>query len=101
EQLPVYDGGRGYFQFYVYPNPSRYYLLGVSLDPRGSRRVLHTTTTSGGKTVTTSTEQIEEGAFLITAMLGKVLWNRVDVSAGALHGDGAVSLALHLGPNTY
>lgn len=98
EQLPVYEGGRGYFQFQVFPNPSRYYLLGISLDPRGSRRVLHTTTTSGGKSVTTSTEQIEEGAMLLTGMLGKILWNRVDVSAGALHGDGAISIGLNIGP---
>lgn len=101
EQLPVYNGGRGYFQFQVFPNPSRYYLLGISLDPRGSRKVLHTTTTSGGKSVTTSTEQIEEGAMLLTGMLGKVLWDRVDVSAGALHGDGAISIALNLGPVGY
>lgn len=101
EQLPAYDGGRGYFQLQVYPNPTRYYLVGITLDPRGSRKVLNTTTTSNGVSNTVSTEQIEEGAFLVTAMLGKVLANRFDFAAGALHGDGAVSAGLHLGPTGY
>lgn len=101
EQLPAYDGGRGYFQMQVYPNPSRYYLVGITIDPRGSRKVLNTTTTSNGQSNSVSTEQIEEGGILLTGMLGKVLYNRIDVAAGALHGDGAVSLALHLGPTGY
>ncbi len=101
EQLPAYDGGRGYFQLQIYPNPSRYYLVGITLDPRGSRKVLNTTTTSNGSSNTVSTEQIEEGAILLTGMLGKVLYNRIDVAAGALHGDGAASVGLYLGPVGY
>lgn len=98
EQLPVYDGGRGYFQLSIYPNPSRYYLVGITIDPRGLRKVLDTTTTSGGQSTTVNTEQIEQGGLLLTGMLGKIFWNRLDFAAGALHGDGAVSTALHLGP---
>jgi phospholipid/cholesterol/gamma-HCH transport system substrate-binding protein len=101
QQLPTYDGGRGYFQFQIMPNPTRYYLLGVSMDPRGRRRLFHTTTTVGGKSVTTTTEQVEESGILLTGMLGKILWNRVDLAAGALHGDGAVSIGLYLGPKSY
>ncbi|MBC7386316.1 MAG: MCE family protein [Cryobacterium sp.] len=97
DQLPAYDGGRGYFQLQVYPNPSRYYLIGITLDPRGSRSVLHTTTSSGTVSTTTTTEQIEEGKLLLTGMLGKVLYNRLDVAAGALHGDGAISTGVLLG----
>lgn len=99
EQLPAYDGGRGYFQFQIYPNPTRYYLIGITLDPRGRRTVLNTTTTSGGSSTAVSTEQIEEGGLLLTGMLGKIFFNRLDFAAGALHGDGAVSVGFHLGPN--
>lgn len=99
EQLPVYDGGRGYFQLQIYPNPTRYYLVGITIDPRGRRTVLNTTTTSNGQSTAVSSEQIEEGGILLTGMLGKVFWNRLDLAAGALHGDGAVSIGLHLGPN--
>lgn len=101
EQLPAYDGGRGYFQLQIYPNPTRYYLVGITIDPRGRRTVLNTTTTSNGQSTAVSSEQIEEGGLLLTGMLGKIFWNRFDVSAGALHSDGAVSLALHLGPVGY
>jgi phospholipid/cholesterol/gamma-HCH transport system substrate-binding protein len=102
EQIRAYEGGRGYFQLQIFPNPSRYYLLGITMDPRGSRNVLITTTSTPGATPTTVTsEQIEQGKLLLTGMLGKVLWNRVDLSAGALHGDGAISIALHLGPARY
>jgi phospholipid/cholesterol/gamma-HCH transport system substrate-binding protein len=99
EQIRAYEGGRGYFQLQIYPNPTRYYLIGITMDPRGSRNVLITTTSTPGSTPTTVTsEQIEQGKLLLTGMLGKVLWKRIDLSAGALHGDGAISLALHLGP---
>lgn len=101
EQLPAYDGGRGYFQLQVLPNPTRYYLIGITLDPRGSRKILNTTTMSSGQSNTVRTEQVEEGAILLTGMLGKILYNRIDVAAGALHGDGAATLALHLGPTGY
>ncbi len=99
EQLPAYDGGRGYFQVQIYPNPSRYYLIGITVDPRGRRTVLNTTTTADGKSTAVSSEQIEEGGLLLTGMLGKIFWNRLDFAAGALHGDGAVSIGFHLGPN--
>ncbi|MBS1963184.1 MAG: MCE family protein [Bdellovibrionales bacterium] len=98
EQLPAYDGGRGYFQLQIFPNPTRYYLIGVTIDPRGRRTVLNTTTTSNGQSTAVSSEQIEEGGLLLTGMFGKVFWNRFDVAAGALHSDGAVSIGLHLGP---
>lgn len=101
EQLPQYEGGRGFFQLSIYPNPTRYYLLGITVDPRGRRTVLNTTTTSGGTATTVNTEQTEEGGLLLTGMLGKIFWKRLDLAAGALHGDGAVSAGLHLGPTGY
>jgi phospholipid/cholesterol/gamma-HCH transport system substrate-binding protein len=101
EQLPAYDGGRGYFQLQIFPNPTRYYLIGITIDPRGRRTVLNTTTTSNGQSTAVSSEQIEQGGLLLTGMLGKVFWNRFDISAGALHSDGDVSLGLNLGPVGY
>jgi len=99
EQIPVYNGGRGFFQLALWPNRKRYYLLGISLDPRGQLLVTNTTTQSGGTETNVRTQQTTEGAFLLTGMMGKVFFDqRLDVSAGALHGDGALSLGLNLGP---
>jgi len=99
EQIPVYDGGRGFFQLRIWPTPSRYYLVGFTIDPRGKRKVTDTTTTVGSSSMVTRTEQIEQGGMLITGMLGKVFYNRFDLAVGAIHGDGAVSVGLLLGPN--
>ena len=98
ENIPAYEGGRGWFRLSIYPKPDRYYLLGVSIDPRGKRTVITTTTTAGGQTGNVSTTTIEQGGILFTAMLGKVLYRRFDFSIGVLHGDGTVSGALRLGP---
>lgn len=97
--LPAYDGGRGWFRLGIWPNPSRYYLLGVSIGPRGTRNIIETTTESGGVTVTSKTTQVEESEVLLTAMLGKVFLRRIDLSAGVLHGFGTLSAALNLGPH--
>ena len=68
------------------------------MDPRGNYSQSITTTSISGveNTVTTTTQQ--KGGFSFTAMFGKVLQNRWDVSVGLLHGDGAASLGLNLGP---
>ncbi|MBC7692668.1 MAG: MCE family protein [Methylotenera sp.] len=100
EQVPVYRGGRGFFRLGIWPEPDRYYLLGISLDPRGKLKVLNTTTSvAGGQSTTVETREVEEGGILLTAMLGKTFYRRIDVSAGSLHGDGAISVALNLGPH--
>jgi len=98
EQIPVYDGGRGFFQLKIFPNPTRYYLIGISMDPRGRLNNTNTTTIAGGQTTQTRTEETQETGLLFTAMLGKIFYHRFDFSAGALHGDGAVSGIIHLGP---
>jgi hypothetical protein len=99
EQIPVYDGGRGFFQLGIWPTASRYYLLGFTIDPRGARRLTDTTTTVGSSSMVTRTEQIEQGGMLITGMIGKVFYNRFDLAVGAIHGDGALSVGILLGPN--
>jgi phospholipid/cholesterol/gamma-HCH transport system substrate-binding protein len=98
EQIAAFDGSRGWFKLKISPKPDRYYLLGISVDPRGKLTVINTTTTSGGSTVTTQQTSVEQSGLLFTAMLGKVYYNRIDLSVGALHGDGTASVAFHLGP---
>jgi phospholipid/cholesterol/gamma-HCH transport system substrate-binding protein len=98
EQIPVYKGSRGFFQLQVYPTKTRYYLVGVSIDPRGRLMITNTTTTAGGQTNIVRSEEVQEGGILITAMLGKIFFDRYDFSIGALHGDGAASFQLHAGP---
>lgn len=98
EQIPQYNGSRGFFQLAIWPRKDRYYLIGISLDPRGKRSVSTTTTTAGGSSATVEQETNEETGFILTGMLGKLFFNRLDLAAGALHGDGCVSSGLYLGP---
>ncbi len=97
EQLPAYTDGRGWFRLGIYPTPDRYYLVGLSVDPRGKVSASTTTTTTGSLTTTTSTTQVEKSGVLITAMLGKILLNRFELAAGVLHGDATARLGLRLG----
>ncbi|MDR3606331.1 MAG: MlaD family protein [Oligoflexia bacterium] len=99
QKIRGYESDRGYFSLAIWPNPTRYYLLGIALDPRGRRTITDTTTTAGGQTVTTQTTQVEETGILFTAMVGKLLFDRrVDLAVGALYGDGAITIAGNLGP---
>lgn len=98
ERVSGYNGTRGFFQLGIWPEPSRYYLVGAAIDPRGKKTTTTTKTTAGGITSTTQTEVIEDSALLLSVMLGKVFWKRLDVSAGILHSDGTISTALNLGP---
>jgi len=101
EQVTSYNGGRGWFKVGIWPENDRYYSLGISADPRGSREVVTTTTVAGGLTTTTQTTKVEQSALLFTAMLGRVIWGRIDLSAGVLFNDGAASAAFLLGPKKY
>jgi phospholipid/cholesterol/gamma-HCH transport system substrate-binding protein len=98
-EVTGYNGGRGWFQLGIWPNPTRYYLLGIATDPRGRISNTTITTTAGGYTQTTQTQVVDQTQILFTAMLGKVFFNRIDLSVGALYGDGAASVLLKLGPN--
>lgn len=93
-----YNGGRGWFQLSIWPDPSRYYRLGITVDPRGREVNTTTETTVGTQTVVTKTRQVEERGLNFTAMIGKVFWQRIDLSVGALHGDGALSSTFNFGP---
>jgi phospholipid/cholesterol/gamma-HCH transport system substrate-binding protein len=99
QKIRGYDSDRGYFDLKIYPNPTRYYLLGVALDPRGRRTITDTTTTAGGQTSVTQTTQVEETGILLTAQVGKLFFERrLDLAVGVLYGDGAITIAGNLGP---
>lgn len=94
--LRGYSGSRGYFKFAVWPSPDRYYMLGVSVDPRGRVSITNTTTTQGGITTTAQTTQVEQTGIQLTGMVGQRFFeHRLDLSIGALYGDGAVSAAIN------
>ncbi len=92
EQLTAYNGGRGWIRLGIWPRRDRYYLVGVSIDPRGLISITETKTTVNGASTTVNTTQVEQSGMLLTAMVGKVYFTRFDVSIGAIHGDGALSL---------
>jgi phospholipid/cholesterol/gamma-HCH transport system substrate-binding protein len=93
------SGGRGSFSLAIWPRADRYYLVGLTIDPRGRRSSVITTTTAGGSSITNQSVQIDETAFLLTVMVGKTFLNRISLAVGALYGDGAISAGLLLGPH--
>jgi phospholipid/cholesterol/gamma-HCH transport system substrate-binding protein len=93
--------GRGSFKLEIWPRADRYYLVGLTIDPRGRRSSVITTTTVGGSSVTAQAVQIDETAFLMTVMIGKTFLNRINLAIGALYGDGAISAGLWLGPHNH
>jgi phospholipid/cholesterol/gamma-HCH transport system substrate-binding protein len=97
EGLPA-GGSRGFLLLNIWPNPYRYYRLGVSSDPRGSLNVVDTTTVSGGVSTTVQTTTTNLGGFVMSLQMGRVFFRRLDLSIGLLHGDGAFSTELNLGP---
>jgi phospholipid/cholesterol/gamma-HCH transport system substrate-binding protein len=97
--MTIYNGTRGWFHMGIWPKKDRYYLLGISSDPRGRLTNLTTTTVAGGLSQTTQTITNDSTGILITGMLGKVFWDRLDLSIGALYGDGAASIGIRLGPH--
>jgi ABC-type transporter Mla subunit MlaD len=100
QSISAYEGSRGFFQLTLYPEPTRYYLLGVALDPRGSRSVTTTTTEVAGTTTVEKETKIIQGAgggLQISVMFGKIYMKRIELAAGAWSGDGTATLALRAG----
>lgn len=98
-QLHAYNATRGEFQVAIWPRATRYYLLGLASDPRGSISQETITTTVGGTATTVQSTRVSQGGFSITGMIGTVFAHRFDIAVGILHGDGAVSLGVNLGPS--
>jgi phospholipid/cholesterol/gamma-HCH transport system substrate-binding protein len=100
-ELAAYTATRGEFQVAIWPRPGRYYLLGLASDPRGSvSQETTTTTVSGSSPITVQTSKINQGGFAITGMIGTVFAHRFDIAVGILHGDGAASIGVNLGPDS-
>jgi phospholipid/cholesterol/gamma-HCH transport system substrate-binding protein len=95
--LAAHEGGRGWFLLNIWPSRDRYYRVGVTVDPRGKLSGVTTTTSVGNTTTTTKTTRVEQSGILLTVMFGKVLWDRLDLSVGILHGDGGASIQTNLG----
>jgi len=103
QQLPSYHAARASVMLTIYPRPDRYYLLGGDMDPRLTYSQTITTTEIVGATTpnTVQTTVQEKGGFNLTAMFGRILKERLDVSVGLLRGDGAASVGWNLGPSDY
>lgn len=90
-QVPVYDGAKARFFLKIEPNPTRYYLLGISTDPRGSEeRTITTTITSAGSSREEKIVNKERG-LKITFALGKY-FGPLDLKAGLIENAGAVGI---------
>lgn len=101
QNISAYSGGRGWFLLSIWPKKDRYYRLGVSVDPRGRLTQSTTTTTAGGAQTVVQTQTEETTGIQINASLGKVFFNRLDLSGGVIYGDGAISATIYAGPQGY
>ena len=90
--IKAYDGTRSNFSLFIAPNPTRYYLVGLTNDPRGRDRKTTTITQVNGGAATEEVKTVnEEKGLRITAMLGKK-FGRLDLRAGIMEDYGAVSV---------
>ncbi len=91
-KIDAYNGTKGFFRLTIAPNPTRYYLLGITNDPRGRDRKTTTTTSVNGGTPTTVVEnKNEEKGLAITAMFGKH-FGPLDLSIGLKEDYGTVGI---------
>ena len=97
-ELSAFNATRGEFQIAIWPRPGRYYLLGVASDPRGTVSQETITTIVNGTSTTVQSSKVAQGGFAITGMVGTIFAHRFDIAVGILHGDGAASLGVNLGP---
>ncbi len=100
-QLNAYNSSRGAFELQLWTRPERYYRLGVASDPRGNILATTTTTEVAGTSTTVNSTRVERGSFSITAMVGQVFQERVNLSIGVLYGDGVTRLAYDAGWGEY
>jgi len=98
-RLMAHSGSRGFGKLEIWPNRGRFYLVGMSSDPRGKpTHTIETTTINGTATTVTDTLTNTPTDFLLTGMIGQAfLGERLDLSIGFLYGDGTVSAKLNLG----
>lgn len=91
-KIDAYNGTRGYFRVTIAPNPTRYYLLGISNDPRGrDRKTTTSTSVNGGPQTVVVENKNEEKGLAITAMFGKH-FGPLDLSIGLKEDYGNVGI---------
>ncbi|RYZ93703.1 MAG: hypothetical protein EOP11_27415, partial [Proteobacteria bacterium] len=92
-QIPAYDGGaKARLHIIIAPNPGRYYLLGVSSDPRGrERRTITTISVNNGPQLVETRNVNEERRVLFTGMFGKY-FGPLDVRVGILEDNGTLAV---------
>jgi phospholipid/cholesterol/gamma-HCH transport system substrate-binding protein len=96
-QLTAYEATRAAFEVKIWPRPDRFYRIGLGSDPRGKISQTTTTTESNGVTNVVRNTVVDQGGYSFTAMIGKRLYPRVDLSVGILNNDGAAALGFNLG----
>jgi phospholipid/cholesterol/gamma-HCH transport system substrate-binding protein len=99
QEMNAYSGSRTTFEVTIWPRPDRFYRLGMAADPRGRITQTSIVTNYGGTVngpITTTT--IEQGGFMLTALVGKRLSPIADIGIGLIYGDGAAIVNFNLGP---
>lgn len=90
--IKAYDGARANFSLMIAPNPTRYYLVGLTNDPRGrDRKTVTTTSVDGSRPIVETKNVNEEKGLRITAMFGKY-FGPLDLRVGLMEDYGAVSI---------
>lgn len=94
--VKAYDGYKARFTITIAPSPDRYYLLGITSDPRGRDKKTTTSTQVNGGSVMTEVKTVnEEKGLRITAMFGKY-FGPLDLAVGLIEDGGGASAAFWL-----
>jgi hypothetical protein len=96
--MPWSGGSRGWVNLGIWPGRTRYYLLGIAADNRGSLTRETVITTSNGVSNTMDITRKQYTSFQFTFMLGKVLWERLDLALGIRYNDAMASIGILMGP---
>jgi phospholipid/cholesterol/gamma-HCH transport system substrate-binding protein len=92
--VKAYDGNKARFSVMIAPNPGRYYLIGISSDPRGrDRKTVTTTVVNNGAPVTEVKNVNEEKGLRITAVFGKY-FGPIDLRVGLIEDSGAIGAGI-------
>lgn len=94
--IPAYGGNKAKFSVMIAPNPTRYYLVGLSNEPRGrSEKTTTTTTVNGGPATVEVKNENKEKGLKITALFGKY-FGPLELRAGLIEDDGGVGFGFWL-----
>lgn len=98
-QVNAYDGGKARLNIIIAPNPGRYYLIGLTSDPRGRDRKTVTTTIVNNGAPNVEVKNVnEEKGLRVTALFGKYL-GPFDLKVGIIEDYGAVGAGIWFDEN--